>query len=363
MSKPNEYPVKGKSYFAWEYEEQTQMKHKVLGAYSKIWISKLGSRSDTLFIDCHGGCGAYMFPDGRVSYGSSFIVRGIADEISQKRKYRTGIYYCEKSKKYYNNFLKVKTDLGDPKIATRNNCFEDVIKDPSVIKNYQKYPTLFLVDPFGYNFDISVLSGLMNSFGNELIVNFMFDYITRFLSFDNVENALNTFFGTDEWKKAKSLSGTKREEYLVNLFKKQLKIKTGAKFIFPYRLCYPDKDQTYYYLFHATNHIDGITLMKDAFSSLNNGRVQYLGKKNNDFTFFDLDYLKAGEIYSSFLEQRKGLSISVDDLWFLIVEDTAYTKKDLNKALVELVQSNKISITRVSSKRGSYREKDIVYVI
>ena len=363
MSKPKEYPVVGKPFFAWKYEEQTQMKHKVLGAYSKIWISKLGSRSNTLFFDCHGGCGAYINEDSSISYGSSLIVKQIADEVCQKRKHITGIYYCEKKKKYYDNYLKVKNDIGDPRIATYNECFEDVIRNPSVIKYYSNYPTLFLVDPFGYNFDISVLSGLMNGFGNEIIVNFMFDYISRFLSLDSVENALNIFFGTDEWKSAVTLSGEKREEFLVNLFKKQLKLKTGAKFVFPYRLCYPDKDQTYYYLFHATNHIDGITLMKDAFSSLNNGRVQYLGKNNNDFTFFDLDFIKADEIYKSFLSTRKGSRISVKDMWLLIVEDTAYTQKDLNKALVELEQTGKINVTRVTSKWGSYKEKDVINII
>ena len=363
MSKPDEYPVVGKPYFAWGYEEQTQMKHKVLGAYSKIWVSKLGSKSNTLFIDCHGGCGAYLYPDGNVSYGSSLIVRQIADVVCQKRKHKTGIYYCEKDKHYYDNFLKVKKDLGDPKIATCNACFEEVIKKPAVINNYHKYPTLFLVDPFGYNFDLSVLSGLMDSFGNEIIVNFMFDYIRRFLSLESVENALNTFFGTNEWKNAISLSGQKREDYLVNLFKKQLKIKTGAKFVFPYRLCFPDKDQTYYYLFHATNHIDGITLMKDAFSSLNNGRVQYLGKKNDDFSFFDLDFIKADEIYKSFLETRKGSNITVEDLWLLIVEDTAYTQKDLSEALIELEKTNRISVDRVTSKRGSYRGQDTISIL
>ena len=58
MSKPKEVPINGKNYFAWPYEEQTKVKHDVLRAYSRIWISKLGYRSNTLFFDCHGGCGA-----------------------------------------------------------------------------------------------------------------------------------------------------------------------------------------------------------------------------------------------------------------------------------------------------------------
>ena len=60
MSKPKEIQIPGKNYFAWEYEEQTKVKHKVLGSYAKIWISKLGYKRNTLFFDCHGGCGAYI---------------------------------------------------------------------------------------------------------------------------------------------------------------------------------------------------------------------------------------------------------------------------------------------------------------
>lgn len=42
MSKPKKFAIKDKDYFAWKYEEQTKIKHKVLGSYAKIWLSKLG---------------------------------------------------------------------------------------------------------------------------------------------------------------------------------------------------------------------------------------------------------------------------------------------------------------------------------
>ena len=60
MSKPKKIAIKDKPYYGWQYEEQTKIKHQVLGSYTKVWISKLGFKSDTLFFDCHGGCGAYM---------------------------------------------------------------------------------------------------------------------------------------------------------------------------------------------------------------------------------------------------------------------------------------------------------------
>jgi len=44
----------------WEYEKQTEMKHKVLFNYLEEWTQIRSSRSDGLnFIDGFGSCGAY----------------------------------------------------------------------------------------------------------------------------------------------------------------------------------------------------------------------------------------------------------------------------------------------------------------
>lgn len=363
MSKPKEIKVEGKKYFAWPYEEQTQIKHKVLESYLKIWIAKLGKFKNTIFFDCHGGCGAYLEENGQLSFGSSIRIKNIASEINKNRKTKTGVYYCEIESKYYRNYLEVIKDNGSPKILTYNKSFEDVIKDVNIKKYYNNYPTLFFVDPFGYNFKISELSPMMKGYGNEIIINFMFDFINRFLSIDNLEKRYNDFFGTNEWQLAKNMKEQEREEFLIGIFKNKIKEITGAKFVFAYRLCFPNKNQTYYYLVHATNHIDGITFMKTAFASVNNGRVQYLGKKNNDFTFWDLDYFKATEIYESNLKELSEKELTFEKLWYQIVENTAYTSKDLSQALIELESLKKVSITRVSSKRGSYKEKDIIKIL
>lgn len=136
MSKPKEIQIPGKNYYAWGYEEQTKVKHKVLGSYAKIWISKLGYKSNTIFFDCHGGCGAYIDDKSDISYGSSILVKQIADDLSKKRSTKTGVYYCEKDKNTYDNFINIKNELGNMKINTYNDSFENVISKPDVSKYY-----------------------------------------------------------------------------------------------------------------------------------------------------------------------------------------------------------------------------------
>lgn len=162
----------------------------------------------------------------------------------------------------------------------------------------------------------------MDGFGNELIINFMFDYINRFISFSQNEECYNKFFGCDNWKEAEKLQRHEREIYLLNLFKGRVKEITKSKFVFAYKLCYPDKNQTYYYLIHATNHLDGITLMKNSFASVNNGRVEYLGKNNDIPSLFDIAEIKTDEMYNQVLKTYSGVCITFEKLWKSLVEDT-----------------------------------------
>ena len=363
MSKPDELPVEGKRYFAWPYEEQTKIKHKVLCAYTKIWVSKLGSKNNTIFFDCHGGCGAYKDDDGSIVFGSSVQIRQIADDMNKNRSSKLGIYCSEIDIRNYDNYKAVLSDVGNPTIILKNSSFEDMLSDPAVRKFYLHYPTLFFVDPFGYSLDIGCLSPMMRGFGNEIIFNFMFDFINRFISIPSVEDTLSQFFGTENWKKARTMNGRDRELFLVNTFKEQLRKVTGARFVFAYRLCYPNKNQTYYYLIHATNHIDGITFMKESFAAVNYGHVQYLGRNNSAISLFDLVEIKANELYENHLVKLSGQTITFDTLWELIVEDTAYTRKDLNEAIKELEAKKAVTVKRITSKRQSYREKDEITVL
>ena len=105
MTKPKKKPIQGKQYFGWPYEPQTKIKHRVLCNYAKIWLSKLGKYNDTLFFDCHAGCGAYVDTTTQeVTYGSSFLIEEIACALNSKRNGKNYICSCEVDKEAYDKF-------------------------------------------------------------------------------------------------------------------------------------------------------------------------------------------------------------------------------------------------------------------
>lgn len=360
MSKPKNIPIEGKEYFGWYYEPQTKIKHRVLSTYAKIWISKLGKYRDTMFFDCHAGCGVYIDQETKeITYGSAFLIEEIANSLNANRSSQNYICACEINQHYYDNYKKVITDIGKKTISLKNNDFQNVMDDKRVRSYYSTHPTLFFVDPFGFTMKMSSIAKMMRNQKNEVLLNFMFDFINRFL-FVVEPDIINEFFGSNDWINAKELGGTAREKFLVDLYKRKLQEATGAKYVYAYRLCFADKNQTYYYLIHATNNIQGITYMKDSFASVNYGRVEYLGKKQDEISLFDLTEFKSYDFVQRALKPFSTQSQTFDYIWEKVADTVPYTSKDLSEALDMLQKEGKVIITRVTSKRGQYKGQDII---
>ena len=175
---------------------------------------------------------------------------------------------------------------------------------------------------------------------------------------DAIDRQRDAYFGCHDWTQALTLTGNEREEFLVDLYKRKLKEATGAKFVFAYRLCHPDKKQTYYYLVHATNNIDGITNMKDSFAQINNGRMEYLGRYQNELTIFDLDSYKSNSLVENVLKVFSGKTMTFISVLESIIENVQFQQKDLSEALKTMEKEGNVTIKRVSSTRGRYKDLD-----
>lgn len=191
---------------------------------------------------------------------------------------------------------------------------------------------------------------------NELIINFMFDYINRFISFKEQEENFNQLFGCEEWKEAIPLAGWEREKKIVEVYRKQLK--KFSRYVFAYRFSMFDKKRTYYYLFHATDHIDGCTLMKSCFASHNYGKVEYLGNRTGSFTLFDLNEVRTIEVQHLLRKRYAGKTVSFDGIVEDNIDDTYYLEKDIRTAIKELRKNALVTVTAVTSKRDGISGDD-----
>lgn len=366
MTKPGPIQIEGKDYFAWEYEDQTKVKHELLRKYYGVYLTKLGSRCNSvLFFDCHGGCGAYK-DNNEIKYGSAFIVHEI-NKLYQKDHYRSQnkIIICESDPNNTQNLKKIRNEkkINCNQMKIYQQDYNDVIFYNWSKEDYTRMPTLFFIDPFGYyNTPIANMKYLMETSGNEILINFMFDFVNRGIGNQNIDKKqVNDFFGNDKWQEGNKLHGDEREIFLLNLYKQQLKKTTKAQYAFAFRLCFPQKDRTYYYLIHLTNHLHGIMLSKSIFTNINGGKIEYQGKNKDKNDFFDLEYYKEKEITMYLMKKFYSQTLTFTQILEEIIEDTYVIEKNLRAALKKMESEKKITVERITSKTSrGLREDDII---
>jgi len=266
----------------WKYEEQTKIKHLVFADYFDQWTKILGKAHRLNYFDCFGGKGAYK-EEGKIFYGSPILAAEIIKNNKINLKRITCLIIIDKDNSNLENIKKI---LEHKKLNIETE-FINKDFDIAINKTLDKYPNLapsfFFVDPFGFKIKMSTLKRMLEIPKSEILLNFMYNGVCRNLGVKDADNILIDLFGSNEWKKLKDLESRKKEKKIVELFR--TKLKTFCRFVYPYRLCFPEMNRTYYYLFHLTNHYLGCEIMKSCFAKYNRGRVEYRGKNQdqNDF--------------------------------------------------------------------------------
>lgn len=348
--------IKGYDFYFWEYEEQTKIKHQVLKEYIDKWIKIVGSYSKLNYFDCFGGCGAYI-EKNKIYYGSPVITGKIIDQNNLKLNRQVNLIIIDLEKENTDNIKKI-FEFNKIKVKPYiiNNDFDNEIN--KILDTGTLAPTFFFIDPFGFRIKYSTLQRIMKNPKSEVLLNFMFNSINRFL-IDSLENTLNDLFGTDKWKQAKSLSGKKRENLLKDIFENNLR--NIANFVYSYRINFPNIDRTYYYLIHLTNHRKGCSIFKSCFANINNGNIEFKGKKKNEMTFFDIRDVKLDEIKNCLLNRYIGQDLTYFNIIDDIIDKTIYLEKDIRESLKQLEKNEYIYITRITSKKTGIDGEDIIH--
>ncbi|MDT9719112.1 three-Cys-motif partner protein TcmP [Paenibacillus sp. ClWae2A] len=358
----------------WELEPHTEAKHIILRNYLRAWFPIMGQyNSRILFLDGYAGPGQYDNGED----GSPIIA------------IKEAIQYLETSEKRTSNkpaiqeivmiFIEEDTDRAihleekidsmeihkkiKPQVINLN--FEDTATD--ILKELEKSkaqlaPAFLFVDPFGYNLSFELIQKLMDNPKCEVFINFMYEFINRFIKRNGQEAVMTKLFGNEDWKELDlDCEPEQRRERIHGLYQEQL-VNNAAQYVRSFEMKGKRKS-TKYFLFYGTNHKTGLSKMKDAMWSVDAG---------GRYTFSDSTNPKQGVLFNvepdyAYLkvlicEKFSGMTVSVDEIEDFVLCSTPFKTTHYKKPILIPMEKN-AEIRIVSSsrkKKNSYPSGTII---
>ena len=305
-------------------EEQTVSKHNILENYLEPWIRILSAPAQKwvkrlYYVDAFAGRGRFVSgEEGSPLIGAKILKKYWKPQIK---------YYCvcieketERAKELENE-LKEFRDKVDVKIY--HGEFNDLVNE--LIKEIRKYPAFFFIDPEGFSgTSFSAIENILNLPHKELLINFQYNAIQRWLKADRVERTISDLFGTDRWMDIvkRGLQRTQKERVLIELYKSQLRLK--GYYVWYFNNKFPQKNRTFYYLVYATKNLTGFKIMKEVI--FKEGSRRYFEPN----LFKEIEF---AEFQRTLLEKYKGNKVPYNNVLAYVLQETDYLARDLDSVM------------------------------
>lgn len=247
--------------------EQTYLKHFFLEQYLETVAYHIGfSQKEFVYVDCFSG--PWRAADEELGDTSIRIaldrLNSVRLGLAQSAKHPTiRAIFVEKSPTAFAQLQQVLQEhSGAVRTTAVLGTFEENIAP--ILDQVGSTFAFFFVDSTGWTgFAMDNLRPILQREKGEVMINFMYDFINRFLSFRSPanEDSLDRCLGTRAWRSFRDTPGSESE--LVNLYVGQVRA-TGQ---FPYatfsRILKPLQDRAYYHLVYATRSPKGIEKFRD----------------------------------------------------------------------------------------------------
>lgn len=328
----------------WNIEPHTEAKHEILRKYLDAWLPIMTRwNGKVLYIDGFAGPGEYI--GGKC--GSPIIA--IKAVLEHKANIKSEIIMnfieadkrrCEHLKQKVNS-LKIPSNIKTGCICAK---FNETLTEIFKYIDEQKAriaPAFVFIDPFGFTgIPFSLIKRIMQNERCEVLINFMYEEINRFIKDKKLWPSLIETFGTDKWKEMISEKDPrKRVELLHAIYKEQLEKEAGIKFVRSFKMVNVNK--TDYFLFFGTNSLLGLEKMKEAMWSVD---------KTGHFEFSDATYKPFQgvlfndkpnycELKKIILNNFKGRAISSKQLGDFIVIETSFLRSHYKTAILKKMEN------------------------
>jgi len=257
--------MKPKEYY--KDREQTYLKHFFLERYLETVAYHIGfSQSEFVYVDCFSG--PWRAADEELGDTSIRIalnrLNSVRSGLALRGKHPTiRAIFVEKSPVAFKALQRVLHEhSGEIKTTAIEGAFEENIGQ--ILKQAGAKFIFFFVDPTGWSgFAMDNLRPILQRAKGEVMINFMYDPINRFLDFQNASNekSLDRCFGTRDWRLVRDRPD--RESALVSLYVEQVRATGGFDYVTSSRILKPLQDRAYFHLVYATRNPRGIEKFRD----------------------------------------------------------------------------------------------------
>ena len=344
----------------------SRIKHHILQKYFFPWQTILGSANPELYyVDCFAGPGIYE-SEGKLVHGSPLIaVRSAKGFLARNPQRRMKLIFVERDPDQVadlDSALDVFRPFGSNLSVTILPGDVADLADDLAGRVPRNAPAFFLVDPYGHPLPIPFMRDLLARPKTELLVNFMYYRINMDASNPLVQHHVDALFGDRGWRDQPFMeqAGRNREHGMLRLVVDQL----SSRYPRLFRICFDQEDgmspdRTKYYLIHATNHILGALLIKEAMWGLGDEEGTYEYSGSGRIRMFP-QTPSLDDLSDELVRQFRGHAVTFDEIRE-VTWNLPYLEKHYRTVIKQLATNGLASWTPVTSKTArGLSGKDLV---
>ena len=245
--------------------EQTYLKHFFLERYLERVAYVIGWNYPH-FVYVDGFSGPWK-SDDEAFEDTSFIIA-----INKLRQVQTGLMeagkrrnirclFIEKELTAFHELKRATSSVSDITVEALHGEFEQRI--PDILRFVGSSFSLVFIDPTGWTgFGLDRIAPILQHQPGEVLINFMFDHINRFLQDPRSEitASFDELFGGPGWGSSVQAvqHDQRREDAVVKLYRERMRATGGFRHITSTRILKPVADRSYFYLIYGTRHLKGL---------------------------------------------------------------------------------------------------------
>jgi three-Cys-motif partner protein len=256
----------------YEGHEQSGVKHDILRQYIESFAHIVGFNWPSItYID--GFSGPWNARSDDLS-DTSFVIalnelrRARDTHNSAGRPLKIRCVFVEKDPSAYQRLKAFADSVHDAEVQTVSGEFEDAISDiiDFIKKDKETFPFV-LIDPTGPSgFAMRRIAPLLSLRPGEVLINFMLEFIRRFIAQRDQRKAFEELFGTDDlddfFKALANAEGIDRDDMITEKYCACLGHVCGYPHVLRASVFHPDQDRLYFQLVYATRNIKGVEEFK-----------------------------------------------------------------------------------------------------